>query len=363
MHTHTLTHTHMYLGCAIDFETSASGVVVDGNTIYKSWGAGIMVFGHQTTSHNLSISNNLFLQAGCIQTRGDHFAIAFMCPNGHLANGRLDGNVFQTCSGKGVIAEAYNEAFPGCAANWSKSGNLIDSSDPAARVVDEPRLNVAPTLPNQAALPVTAQSTTPNVTFRYSLDGSRPTESSPVIPPGGVLLPWPGPVVAINVRGFRRGFRPSITNGVVLELNYNWPDPGQPPPPPPPPSCPGLPGVACSTCPPAQIPLECPKGQHVDYVPAAGDDGSCTCDEFCASDWDKSIRAARPQWTGATSAYPPGVASTCCICVQASHWCPTGAPCGASCGKVGTPNATNYCVPDTPQVRRHPRRDSHPLRH
>jgi hypothetical protein len=32
-------------GCAIDFETSSSGVRVDGNTIFKSWGAGIMVFG------------------------------------------------------------------------------------------------------------------------------------------------------------------------------------------------------------------------------------------------------------------------------------------------------------------------------
>ena len=40
-----------------------------------------MVFGHQTTSHNLSISNNVFLEAGCIQTRGDRAAIAFTCPN------------------------------------------------------------------------------------------------------------------------------------------------------------------------------------------------------------------------------------------------------------------------------------------
>ena len=43
-------------GCAIDFETSANGVRVDGNVVERSWGAGIMVFGHDTTSHNLSIS-------------------------------------------------------------------------------------------------------------------------------------------------------------------------------------------------------------------------------------------------------------------------------------------------------------------
>lgn len=38
-------------GCAVDFETSASGFLVKGNTFYRSWGAGIMVFGHGTTSH------------------------------------------------------------------------------------------------------------------------------------------------------------------------------------------------------------------------------------------------------------------------------------------------------------------------
>ena len=119
-------------GCAIDFETSSSGVRVDGNTIFKSWGAGIMVFGHQTTSHNLSISNNTFLKAGCIQTRGDRAAIAFTCPNHNKASGALNNNVFQTCSGKGVVAEAYNEAFPGCTSDWSKVGNSID--DPTVQV-------------------------------------------------------------------------------------------------------------------------------------------------------------------------------------------------------------------------------------
>jgi hypothetical protein len=338
-------------GCAIDFETSASGVVVDGNTIFKSWGAGIMVFGHQTTSHNLSISNNVFLQAGCTQTRGDRSAIAFMCPGGNRASGKLENNLFQTCTGKGVVTEAYNEAFPGCTDKWTKLGNLIDSTAPDARVVAEPRLTVPPTLPTFAVLEVTAVSTTPNVTFRYTLDSSRPTEASPVLPASGVPLPWPGPVLAINVRGFRKGFRPSITNGVVLELNYNWPDPGQPPPPPAPPPCPGFPGASCDVCPPPHIPLQCPPASRVDFVLASGDDGSCDCAEFCASDWDHTIKAARPAWTGATSAFPPGVASTCCVCVQATHWCtgqsPTGPVCQEACAGIGPPNATNYCVPDT----------------
>ena len=49
-------------------------------------------------------------------------------------------------------------------------------------MVQEPRINVPPTLANSAVLPVTAQSLTPNVTFRYTLDGSRPTEQSPEMP-------------------------------------------------------------------------------------------------------------------------------------------------------------------------------------
>jgi len=52
-------------GCAIDFETSATGVVLSGNTISHSWGAGVMIFGHATTSHGLNISGNTFDQAGC----------------------------------------------------------------------------------------------------------------------------------------------------------------------------------------------------------------------------------------------------------------------------------------------------------
>ena len=40
----------------------------------------------------------------------------------------------QTCSAKGVVSEAYNEAFPGCTSDWSKVGNLIDSQDAMAQV-------------------------------------------------------------------------------------------------------------------------------------------------------------------------------------------------------------------------------------
>ena len=45
-----------------------------------------MVFGHETTSHDLNLTGNNFIYAGCTQPRGDKAGIAFMCPNGEREN-------------------------------------------------------------------------------------------------------------------------------------------------------------------------------------------------------------------------------------------------------------------------------------
>eukprot|EP01079_Euglenida_sp_SAG-EU17-18_P007288 gene7288-biopygen5894 len=62
-------------------------------------------------------------------------------------------------------------------------------------------------------------------------------------------------------------------------------------------------------CPPAPGPpaphRPCPPGRHVDAVPDPGDNGSCDCDTFCASDWTGAVRTARrPHWQGVASAEP-----------------------------------------------------------
>eukprot|EP00051_Salpingoeca_urceolata_P013448 m.168883 g.168883 ORF g.168883 m.168883 type:complete len:672 (-) comp17796_c3_seq6:99-2114(-) len=202
-------------GCAVDFETSATGFLIKDNTFYRSWGAGIMVFGHSTTSHNISLTDNRFILAGCVQPRNDHSGIAFMCPNGHRPNGVVKGNTFKTCAdGTGGMYDAS----PNCSSNMAKIDNTVGPDVP---VVEQPQISFEPPAPTSVQrvvqVPVIAFCSTPDATLRYTVDGSRPTESSPVLPKAGVKLTWPGPNVAFNVRGFHPQMQPSITQGVIVE--------------------------------------------------------------------------------------------------------------------------------------------------
>ena len=209
-------------GCAFDFETSASGFVIEGNTFYRSWGAGVMVFGHATTSHGIAIRDNVFAMDGCDQPRDDKGGIALMCPNGHKPSGAIESNAFYSCgNGSTVPAIFVNPAVPGCADNMSMVNNTIDNGAP---LVAMPAITVNPPPPTSKAtsgtLDVRALTRSPNATLRYTLDGSRPTERSPILPATGLRLKWPGPAVAFNARAFKAGSRPSVTNGAVLELDY-----------------------------------------------------------------------------------------------------------------------------------------------
>lgn len=96
------------------------------------------------------------------------------------------------------------------------------------------------------------------------------------------------------------------------------------------------------------MPLSCPQGQVVDYIVDDGDDGSCECAKFCASDWSNSVHKHRRNWVGATSPFvgTPRDNQTPCVCVQGEHYCLKGKHgCDSGCAKKGVPKPKSYCVP------------------
>ena len=131
-----------------------------------------------------------------------------------------------------------------------------------------------------------------------------------------------------------------------------------PPPPPPPPPCPahetrveclGGSGSAC-----AALSVPCPQEMKLDVVLVSGDDGSCSCAEYCATDWGGAIKAARPHWQGAASAAGnsthSGPFAACgvavCACVRGTHFCPKYAhECKEGCNVSGVPSPTDACIP------------------
>ena len=108
---------------------------------YRSWGAGIMIFGHQQTSHGIKLTDNVFAYDGCVQNRGDKGGISIMCPGGHKPDGTISGNEFFTCPN--VSAIAVNPAVPGCADNMDIVNNTMQpaSNDPRqGRLVAMPQV-------------------------------------------------------------------------------------------------------------------------------------------------------------------------------------------------------------------------------
>ena len=185
-------------GCAIDFETNATGVTLEGNYIAHSYGAGIMVFGHQPFSNrDLRIVNNTLIYNGCLQTRGDRGGIAFMHAN---SSGVIAGNVLATCPG----VPLFNDALDPGLAGWTFSDNAIDGvGGVTLAVAAAPALTA--TRAADGALRIAAASATAGAALTYTTDGSRPTRASPAWPAAGIVLAQGFRATAVFVKAFPPG--------------------------------------------------------------------------------------------------------------------------------------------------------------
>jgi hypothetical protein len=197
-------------GCAIDFETSAHGMVVADNYIAHSFGAGIMVFGHQTTSTNLTFSGNTFVQNGCLQTRSDHGGIAFMHLN---SSGVIESNTFVPCADNNP--PVFYPLEPGAMDGWTIQNNVIGGQNGTVHVIDPPVVSWTFDAAKQAIVVTAAPPATyPFAVLRYTTDGSRPRETAQEWPATGTLT-LPARAVAVNVKAFPSG--PPPPGNTVIE--------------------------------------------------------------------------------------------------------------------------------------------------
>eukprot|EP00035_Acanthoeca_spectabilis_P028398 m.470483 g.470483 ORF g.470483 m.470483 type:complete len:536 (+) comp29849_c0_seq1:242-1849(+) len=208
-------------GCAIDFETNATGTQVAGNYISDSYGAGVMVFGHADGSnHELLLAHNVFNRDGCGQVKGDHGAIAFVHPG---STGRLKGNTYVRCSNASV--PLFNDVEPNASFYWE---HINDTVVAAGEVAQTPNLTVAhvngcadvllvPSIAANATESRAAGVSAPALAgVRYTTDGSAPTATSPLFPDAGsVTLCRSG---VLNAKRFGAELIPSSTASVWVDV-------------------------------------------------------------------------------------------------------------------------------------------------
>jgi hypothetical protein len=181
-------------GCAVDFETNATGLQFVDNYVSRAFGAGVMVFGHEDGSNTeLVMTGNRFLFNGCNQTRGDHGGIAFMHKG---SSGSLTGNIMITCPGVPLLYDQLDPGLP----DWILN-NTVDGEGGVTLSVTSPPIVVG--TPQQGGgLIISATHPQPNsVILRYS-NGSRPNPTSPVFPSEGIVLQPDWRALAVFVKAF-----------------------------------------------------------------------------------------------------------------------------------------------------------------
>ena len=212
-------------GCAIDLETACHNLSIGpGNTFYHNVGASVNVFGHGgLTSQNFTLTGNAIIQNGCQQGKPPYFAGN---PDGGPASSDVGAVSFDLPGGSGhirnnSIVRCVDESVPlwggppSHQANWSLTANtVLPASEEVGTIVAQPTLLHDTRIKQWPNL--IANTSTPGAVLHYTLDGSRPTETSPLWPPSpstaGAYALRTTPVL---VRAFKSGMLPSASEGVV----------------------------------------------------------------------------------------------------------------------------------------------------
>jgi hypothetical protein len=212
-------------GCAIDLETACHNLSIGpGNTFFHNVGASVNVFGHGgNTSQNFTLAGNVIIQNGCEQGKPPYFAGS---PGDGAASSDVGAVSFDLAGGSGqignnTIVRCADESVPlwggppSHQAGWSLTLNkVLPATSESSTIVAQPvvlhdtRLNEWPNL--------IASTTTVGATLHYTLDGSRPTQASPLWPPTPSTAAEKAlQTTPILVRAFKPGMLPSASEGVV----------------------------------------------------------------------------------------------------------------------------------------------------
>ena len=190
-------------GCALDFEVVIYNVTVAGNYFHHCWAAGFLVFGHnRTTSTGLVLRDNILVENGCNQSSWDRGELALPLPN---SSGTFSGNwVVHTCATPYVTGR-----WPTSEAGWAVVNNAVDGLNATLQVLPAPAVSQVPAQGGGVWVDAACRECPPGSVLRFTLDGSRPTVSSPTWE-GRARLP--NRTVAVLVKAF-----PPAPGGLVLE--------------------------------------------------------------------------------------------------------------------------------------------------
>ena len=197
---------------------------VVGNLIHDSWGAGVMVFGLSDRSRNISnasISQNIFVRNGAIQTSADHGEIAFM---EYGSTGTVNDNLFFASDPDPSFV--FNERQGGTLdLGWTFNNNTImNLSACRARMADTPAIGELVYLNNGSAqVLVLSRIARFNTTVLWTVDGSWPVQGEPGtsaswMAAGGSVLMVVTRNCALNIRFAIDGMLTSLTTTLVVDV-------------------------------------------------------------------------------------------------------------------------------------------------